>query len=664
MVSLEIGNGTVVSGNIADIDWSAGPYFFKTETDPTGGSNYTISGVSELLSVPYALYAQYAASGEPGPQGPQGPAGPQGVPGPQGAEGPMGPEGPQGETGPPGEDGHDGASAYRVWLSSGNSGTEQDFFASLAGPEGPQGEQGVPGPRGPIGPQGEMGIPGPEGSMGPEGPQGDVGPQGPQGEIGPQGPQGQPGTINWTDGSGQVTTDVNVGIGTSNPASQLHVHGTGGGQGNILFEGEHKFTVNQGDPPTEGAGTRMMWYPDKSAFRAGTVIDNGANNWDKDSIGNYSFAWGYNTKATGTTAAAWGSNTKASGQRATAWGTSTKASANFATAWGLNSDASGGGSTAWGISTEASGSESTAWGYMTKASGTRATAWGWSTIAPSGYETVLGRFNTQYTPSSPFIWDSNDRLFVIGNGTDDDQRSDALVLMKNGNLGLGTSSPSDQLEVVAPENEDALRVRTGNTTRLRVYASGGVGIGSNMQGSPPPAGTLSVSSRLAVNVDNNDASVFRLVVNGTAAKPGGGSWAVFSDARLKESVQQLKTGTLDHLLQLRGYTFQYKPEAIENRLALPGIQTGLIAQEVQEVFPDWVEADEEGFLFVTERGLTAIIVEALRELREEKDIEIEKLNGKNQELEARLDRMETLLQSLVETDDGAKKLNVDIVSTP
>src|SRR5574344_1058248 len=58
LVSLEIGSGTVVSGIFATIDWANGPYFIKTETDPTGGTSYTITGTSELLSVPYALYAK------------------------------------------------------------------------------------------------------------------------------------------------------------------------------------------------------------------------------------------------------------------------------------------------------------------------------------------------------------------------------------------------------------------------------------------------------------------------------------------------------------------------------------------------------------------------------------------------------------------------------
>ena len=60
LVSLEIGTGTVISGSFSTIDWSDGPYFIQTDTDLNGGANYTITGTSQLLSVPYALYAKTA----------------------------------------------------------------------------------------------------------------------------------------------------------------------------------------------------------------------------------------------------------------------------------------------------------------------------------------------------------------------------------------------------------------------------------------------------------------------------------------------------------------------------------------------------------------------------------------------------------------------------
>ena len=57
LAALEIGGGSLLSGNFATINWANGPYFLKSETDPNGGINYTITNTSQLLSVPYALYS-------------------------------------------------------------------------------------------------------------------------------------------------------------------------------------------------------------------------------------------------------------------------------------------------------------------------------------------------------------------------------------------------------------------------------------------------------------------------------------------------------------------------------------------------------------------------------------------------------------------------------
>jgi hypothetical protein len=66
LVNIELGSGTVVSGNLSTINWAKGPYFIKTEIDPNGaigGVSYTITNTSQLLSVPYAFYAQTAGNG-------------------------------------------------------------------------------------------------------------------------------------------------------------------------------------------------------------------------------------------------------------------------------------------------------------------------------------------------------------------------------------------------------------------------------------------------------------------------------------------------------------------------------------------------------------------------------------------------------------------------
>ncbi|PQV50543.1 hypothetical protein CLV33_102407 [Jejuia pallidilutea] len=124
LLSIAIGNGTTTD-NFATIDWSQGPYFIKTETDPTGGSNYTITGTSQLLSVPFALHAKTSESQLPGPKGEKG------APGIDGKNG---------------KDGENGLSTYQIWLNLGNTGTETDFINSLKGPQGPQGVEGPEGP--------------------------------------------------------------------------------------------------------------------------------------------------------------------------------------------------------------------------------------------------------------------------------------------------------------------------------------------------------------------------------------------------------------------------------------------------------------------------------------------------------------------------------------
>lgn len=102
LLTLQIGSDNTM---FSQIDWANGPYFIKTEIDPLGGTNYTITSTSQLLSVPFALYAATSGSSTPGPQGPQGDPGvegPQGQQGIQGIQGEPGPQGSQGDQGPAG----------------------------------------------------------------------------------------------------------------------------------------------------------------------------------------------------------------------------------------------------------------------------------------------------------------------------------------------------------------------------------------------------------------------------------------------------------------------------------------------------------------------------------------------------------------------------------
>jgi hypothetical protein len=180
---------------------------------------------------------------------------------------------------------------------------------------------------------------------------------------------------------------------------------------------------------------------------------------------------------------------------------------------------------------------------------------------------------------------------------------------------------------------------TGTTGRMWTYLDGASGdwrvYNSGNQ--------LTVESSGEVGIRTIDP-VFTLHVNGTAGKPGGGSWAVASDERLKTNVQPLE-GSLQTLLQLRGIQFEFRDaEAIAER---EGPQIGMIAQEVELVMPDWVDERSDGYKTVTYRGFEALTVEALRELHTEvlaRHAEVAALRAQNAALAERLARLEAMVQ--------------------
>ena len=171
-----------------------------------------------------------------------------------------------------------------------------------------------------------------------------------------------------------------VGIGTATPAFKLTLSGDGG----ILADGTH------GSGQTlsvSGIGTRLIWYPRKSAFRAGAAD---LTSWDDLYIGNYSAAFGIYTIASGSSALAAGNNCEATGEAATAFGWRAEAGGKYATAIGRDCEASGDYAVALGGGTTASGNWSVALGANTKATAMSSVAMGDATQATSPYCFAMG----------------------------------------------------------------------------------------------------------------------------------------------------------------------------------------------------------------------------------------------------------------------------------
>ncbi len=184
LVSVAIGSTT----SLASVNWGGGSKFLQVEANVNSGG-FNDMGTSQLISVPYAMYAANSPAGTTGATGPTGPQGVQGPAGAQGADGATGPQGPAGVTGPTGS----GGGATGATGPTGATGATGSG-GGATGPTGPTGPTGAGG--GATGATGPTGIKGATGATGPTGVTGATG-TGVTGATGPTGPGSLSGTLNY-----------------------------------------------------------------------------------------------------------------------------------------------------------------------------------------------------------------------------------------------------------------------------------------------------------------------------------------------------------------------------------------------------------------------------------------------------------------------------------
>jgi hypothetical protein len=399
----------------------------------------------------------------------------------------------------------------------------------------------------------------------------------------------------------------NTGIGVDIPTALFHVHGTGSGEGNVLFSGNYK-SASPGNPPASGSGTRLMWYPDKAALRAGAIT---GNHWDKDSIGLHSVAMGYNSKALGLNAFAFGRESKAQGDRSLALG-------DYANAIGNGSVALGPDSRADGI-------------YSVSVGNTNADAY---------YSTAMGIHNVG--GGSKTTWVATDPLFEIGNGQSSASPANAFTILKNANVGIGVGAAKPELLLSIGANNMGMHVPTGNTLslhtngaeRMRISSSGNVGIGNispavklHLQNSTGDL-RLRMQSDAANEIqfyDNSglfEASVgysktqghLYLYQGGSVAIKGGKLGVGTIDPAAKLDVNgTVKIGPSGSLLTgivlLRGYmSYDYSKDEAYILFPYPAgfnkDNTVVLASEYQTLQNNWIESDyhscRDDGIFVTQ----------------------------------------------------------------
>lgn len=415
---------------------------------------------------------------------------------------------------------------------------------------------------------------------------------------------GSGGSSNWTIAGSNIYNNNSgrVGVGTSVPAARLHV-----ADSSVLFGGGSGIPGTAGAPPATGAGRRMMWYADKAAFRAGYVS---GDVWNKDSVGNYSSALGYNVKARGQYASALGYETVAQGMASVSGGYGAEAYGDGAVALGYYPMAIGNRSVALGGGT-ASGQYAVALGAGNaegeQAVGINGLAFGHNTLAlGGGYANGFGAraIGGGACASSSFS-------MALGNNIGTGTHIGSVV------IGDGTGELSGPLTPV--HNSDA-------ANQMMMRFAGGYKLYSDSG--------LSIGAQLA---------------------PGASAWSTISDRRRKEHLHSVDgVKMLEKLSAMELHSWNYKGQDPKlNR------HYGPMAQDFFAAFGNdgvGVVGNDTTINQADMDGVTFVLVQALERRTAAQEERIKRLEAENAALKAegkqqlelmagRIDAIETMLKA-------------------
>jgi hypothetical protein len=463
--------------------------------------------------------------------GPQGPIGLTGATGPIGLTGAAGATGANGAVGPQGPIGLTGATGP-IGLTGAAGATGAN---GAVGPQGPIGLTGAAGANGAIGPQGPIGLTGAAGANGAIGPQGPIGLTGAAGLIGATGPTGLTGAMGAT---GAIGPQGPIGLtGATGPQGPIGLTGATGPQGPIGLTG----AIGPQGPIglTGAAGLIGATGPTGSTGATGAAGQTGPTGL---------------TGATGATGPIGPTGFLSAGTTAgntPYWN---------GTSWITNSSNifNNGGNVGLGISSPADKLHINQGNILVDNyfSGILKLTGDGPTFAP-GHVVLESRNGSNRRGLGVFMYDLiGSTEWYVGRPYAQAPGSDSWVINRSTGGHDAGNSGLDQLGNI------------GNQTLLRVLSNGNVGIGTSA-----PTSLLSV--------------------NGTADKIGGGTWATFSDKRVKSDIKPFTDG-LDLLMKLKPVTFKYNEKSGYSDMNKTFV--GFIAQDVEKVAPYMVSSydDSEG----------------------------------------------------------------------
>ncbi len=373
-----------------------------------------------------------------------------------------------------------------------------------------------------------------------------------------------------------------------------------------------KFIIGSDQMNHTAAGANRMFY-DKSngAFRVGGTT---GTNWD--TRGSFSFAAGQNNRADGQSSVVSGGDLNiASGIYSTIGGGILNQATNIKSTVG------------GGIQNVASAENSTiAGGENNLASGINSTITGGRlNIASGGYSTVAGGENNSTEGNYSFafgrdITNQGNFSTVIGSNIE-------LTNIATGTFAIGDEN-TVSTTTLSLTNHFYSRFRSGYTFGTSMNTLGNVDNGIVITGGTNPTmgiRNLTPNNAYALDVNGNVNISGNLTVSGIIFTPNGLLSILTSDRRYKKEILTLNN-SLSTIQKLRGTSYYWKDQELRGKKW----QFGVIAQEIEEVFPNLVHTDSKGYKAVNYIGLVPVLIEATKEqqtiieTQEEKILKLEK----------------------------------------
>lgn len=316
---------------------------------------------------------------------------------------------------------------------------------------------------------------------------------------------------------------------------------------------------------------------------------------------NGSFGVGFNPVSSGLQSIAMGTNARASGASSLSLGLESQAIGNSSCAIGVRSIALAEDSYAFGSNSQALAAGAYVFGFDSKSYAGSSLALGGQLISRTVGGVVLG-YGNDTSDAPTLIARSTDRIFQVGNGLIGgiSNRSNAITILRNGNIGIGTVQPEASLH---------LKNETGNRRVVLWQTISGsdqeyFGLGIN-----DFAMRYNVASGSSHIFYSANTQVFSINQFGNATLRG--ALTQNSDVRLKKDFSTIGS-SLDKLKDIHGYRYYWKESSRGNDR-----QIGLLAQEVKAGFPELVNEGNDGYLSVNYSGFTAVLLEAIHELKKE-----------------------------------------------